>query len=131
MVTWPVTEISALVKEVLRDFDILSRYGGEEFLVIAPNTSPADIAFLAERLRGRIETHAFLKDHEELTGRGLQITISIGLASFNSKDDDMGTLIGNADRNLYQAKHEGRNRVVGESDTATNAGISKIATKVG
>ena len=129
MVTWPVTEISALVKEVLRDFDILSRYGGEEFLVIAPNTSPADIAFLAERLRGRIETHAFLKDHEELAGRGLQTTISIGLASFN--DDDMGTLIGNADRNLYLAKHDGRNRIVGESDTGTNTAISKIATKAG
>lgn len=123
-----LVEISALVKKILRDSDILSRYGGEEFLVIAPNTSPAEVALLAERLRIGIETYEFLKEREELTGRGLQTTISIGLASLNSNDDDMATLIGNADRNLYQAKREGRNRIIGESDTARNV---EITTKAG
>ncbi len=122
-------EICNLVNDQLRDSDILSRYGGEEFLVITPNTGPAEAALLAERLRARIEANVFLKDHEELTTQGLPITISIGIASFDDDNDNDETLIGNADRNLYQAKHEGRNRVVGGHDAATNAGITGIATR--
>ncbi len=122
-------EICNLVNDQLRDSDILSRYGGEEFLVIAPNTGPAEAALLAERLRARIEANVFLKDHEESTAQGLPITISIGIASFDDDNDNDETLIGNADRNLYQAKHEGRNRVVGGHDAATNAGITGIATR--
>lgn len=121
-------EISNLVNEQLRDSDILSRYGGEEFLVIAPNTGPAEAALLAERLRARIEANLFLKEHEELTAQGLYTTISIGIASFDDDNDDEETLIGNADRNLYQAKHEGRNRVVGGHDSAVHSGIATKAS---
>jgi len=121
-------EISNLVNEQLRDSDILSRYGGEEFLVIAPNTGPADAALLAERLRARIEANPFLKDDDELTARGIHTTISIGIASFDDDNDNEETLIGNADRNLYQAKHGGRNRVIGGHDSAAHPGI---ATKAG
>ncbi len=122
-------EVSALVREQLRDSDLLSRYGGEEFLVIAPNTGPAEAALLAERLRGSIEATVFLEDHEELAEHGLQATVSIGLASFSNDSDNEEVLIGNADRNLYRAKHEGRNRVVGEPDPATNADIGEIAAR--
>jgi len=121
-------EISNLVNEQLRDSDILSRYGGEEFLVIAPNTGPADAALLAERLRARIEANPFLKDDDELTARGIHTTISIGIASFDDDNDNEETLIGNADRNLYQAKHGGRNRVIGGHDSAAHP---RIATKAG
>jgi diguanylate cyclase (GGDEF)-like protein len=104
-------EISALVNEQLRDSDILSRYGGEEFLIIAPNTGPTEAALLAERLRARIEAHGFLQGHEGIQQPELQVTASIGLASFGDNSDNEEILIGNADRNLYQAKNEGRNRV--------------------
>jgi diguanylate cyclase (GGDEF)-like protein len=105
-------EFSALVNEQLRDSDILSRYGGEEFIIIAPNTGPANAALLAERLRARIEAQEFLKDHEGIQQTELHITVSIGLASFGDGNDNEETLIVNADRNLYRAKGEGRNRVV-------------------
>ncbi len=97
--------------EQLRDSDILSRYGGEEFLIITPNTGPAEAALLAERLRARIEAHSFLQDYEGIQKPALQLTISIGLASYGDSNDNEETLIGTADRNLYQAKNEGRNRV--------------------
>ena len=107
-------EFSALIIGQLRDSDILSRYGGEEFVIIAPNTGPAKAALLAERLRARIEAQEFLKDHEgiQTTELHISVTVSIGLASFGDGNDNEETLIGNADRNLYQAKGEGRNRVV-------------------
>jgi diguanylate cyclase (GGDEF)-like protein len=104
-------EISALVNEQLRDSDILSRYGGEEFLIITPNTGPTEAALLAERLRARIEARGFLQGHEGIQQPELQVTVSIGLASFGDNSDNEEILIGNADRNLYQAKNEGRNRV--------------------
>lgn len=124
-----LVEICNLVTDQLRDSDILSRYGGEEFLVIATNTGPAEAALLAERLRARIEANVFLKDDEELTAQGLSITTSIGIASFDDDNDNEEILIGNADRNLYQAKHEGRNRIVGGHDPVTKGGITGIATK--
>jgi diguanylate cyclase (GGDEF)-like protein len=104
-------EISALVNEQLRDSDILSRYGGEEFLIIAPNTGPTEAALLAERLCARIEAHGFLQGHEGIQQPKLHVTVSIGLASFGDNSDNEKILTGNADRNLYQAKNEGRNRV--------------------
>jgi diguanylate cyclase (GGDEF)-like protein len=122
-------EICELVKDQLRDSDLLSRYGGEEFLVIAPNTGPSEAALLAERLRTCVESTAFLKEHEELGGNGLRTTISIGIASFDDDSTNAETLIGEADRNLYQAKGEGRNRAIGGYDTQTNAGITGIASQ--
>ena len=124
-------EIGTLVQNQLRDSDMLSRYGGEEFLVIAPNTGPAEAALLAERLRARVEANAFLEGHEELAGHELHITISIGLASFDDDNANEETMIGNADRNLYQAKNEGRNRVVGGQGPATSAGPRGIAARAG
>ena len=124
-----LVEICELVKDQLRDSDMLARYGGEEFLVITPNTGPAEAAMLAERLRARVEAAAFLEDHAGLPEHGLQLTISVGVASFDDDKDDGETLISIADRNLYQAKHEGRNRIVGAKVPAANVNISGIATK--
>ena len=104
-------EISALLHEQLRDSDILSRYGGEEFLIIAPSTGPAEATLLAERLRARIEAHSFLKDYEGIQKPDLSITVSIGVASFGEATGSEEVLIGNADKNLYRAKNDGRNRV--------------------
>ncbi len=122
-------EISTAIKQQLRDSDLLSRYGGEEFLIIAPNTGPAEAALLAERLRARVEANVFLRDHRDFSGQGLNITISIGLASYDDDNDDAETLIGSADRNLYQAKNEGRNRVVGGHAPAASAGITEITSR--
>ena len=124
-----LSEISTVVKQQLRDSDLLSRYGGEEFLVIAPNTGPAEAALLAERLRARIEANVFLRERKEANGRGLNLTVSIGLASFDDDSATEETLIGTADRNLYRAKGEGRNRVVGGQTPALTAEITELASK--
>ncbi len=124
-----LTEISTAIKQQLRDSDLLSRYGGEEFLIIAPNTGPEAAALLAERLRAHIEASAFLQDHEASNGQGLRITISIGLASFDDDNDSEASLIGTADRNLYQAKDQGRNRVVGGPAPTAKTGIAELASR--
>ncbi len=86
----------------LRDGDQLGRWGGEEFLVLAPNTVLEDAAIFAERLRGLVvETEFGLDD---------PVTISIGVAEWG-KGDTMKSLLVRADRAMYEAKHSGRNRV--------------------
>ena len=105
-------EISNLFDRELRDSDILARYGGEEFLIIATNTAPTAAATLAERLRICIEAHTFLTDFSEAAQQGIRITVSIGVASFADSSNDEESLIKLADRNLYRAKHGGRNQVV-------------------
>jgi diguanylate cyclase (GGDEF)-like protein len=104
-------DLSALVDGQLRDSDILARYGGEEFLVIAPNTGPEDAKLLAERLRRCVEAQNFLINTQDLPELELRITVSIGVSSFGGATASGEILIRNADKNLYQAKHEGRNRV--------------------
>lgn len=109
-----LTEIGNLVNRELRDSDILARYGGEEFLVIVPNTAPTAAAALAERLRNSIESHTFLTDFDKSRKLEIRITVSIGVASFGDSSNDEESLVQVADKNLYRAKHGGRNQVVAE-----------------
>jgi diguanylate cyclase (GGDEF)-like protein len=105
-------EIGNLIGEQLRDSDILSRYGGEEFLVIAPNTGPPAASLLAERLRGHIQSHRFLQEFKGTQEIEIRITVSIGVANFGGAITSEEALIHAADKHLYRAKEEGRNRVV-------------------
>jgi len=90
----------------IRAADLLGRWGGEEFVILAPGTSHADACALAERCREA------LKVGEEEADRK-RITASFGVASFDVDSDDARTLIRRADLALYTAKREGRDRVVG------------------
>ncbi|MDD3610434.1 MAG: GGDEF domain-containing protein [Halothiobacillaceae bacterium] len=93
--------------------DLVCRFGGEEFAVILPQTTYTGGMALAEKLRSRIAASR-LKLAE--SGKDLgELTISLGVACIRH-DDTPESLIRRADRALYQAKHEGRNRVVGEDD---------------
>lgn len=102
-----------LLQSVRHDIDLPCRYGGEEFVVILPNT-PLDGAYiLAERIRARCAEMAFTT----VQGTLLQATLSIGLAEMNQANAlSREALIERADAMLYQAKHEGRNRVVKYSE---------------
>lgn len=94
-------------KIILREFDIVGRWGGEEFAILLPETPPATAPQLAERLRGAIEsTGVPLEMHSPL-----HFSVSIGCASRNAKDDNLDTLLDLADKALYDAKRTGRNRV--------------------
>jgi two-component system, cell cycle response regulator len=95
---------SALMRQPLRDSDTAGRYGGEEFMLILPNTDLSGARSLAERVRSLIEATPF-------TESGLKVTISAGIATWEKQQ--LFDLIQAADDRLYDAKHNGRNRVAG------------------
>jgi diguanylate cyclase (GGDEF)-like protein len=97
-------ELARLISQMVRSWDLVAKYGGDEFTIILPQTSAEGAMAVAERLREGIERHAF-----PLAAPG-QITISLGVASFPADGDSMTHLIAAADRALYRAKREGRNR---------------------
>ena len=97
-----------IIQQNIRGFDIASRYGGEEFAIILTETDIDEAYIIAERLRKKMEATVYSDD---LTN--INITISIGLAQYNSKIDKSGVdLIKRADSALYAAKRHGRNRTV-------------------
>ena len=118
--------VATCMSTVLRDRDLLSRFGGEEFVALLPGADAHEAMLVAERLRKRIadvvvQHHG---DHtESVTQVGgeafsavdssehIQVTVSIGLAGFPSHGHDLTTLLAKADSALYAAKRAGRNRV--------------------
>jgi diguanylate cyclase (GGDEF)-like protein len=93
------------MKSVVRPYDGIGRYGGEEFLLVLPGCDDGGAVALAERLRVCIESSPLV-----LAEGIIPITFSLGVAS-NDLTQDMEGLIGAADAALYRAKHNGRNRV--------------------
>ncbi|MFC0267295.1 GGDEF domain-containing protein [Kushneria aurantia] len=91
---------------LVRDTDIAARWGGEEFLIVLPATDIEAALQLAERLRRHIDDTSFMCD-----GQRIDITVSLGVAQCVPGDRDFEAAILRADRALYRAKHEGRNRV--------------------
>jgi diguanylate cyclase (GGDEF)-like protein len=104
--------LGKLLLNGIRETDIVARYGGEELLIIAPNTGPAAAAALAERLRQHIETHALIISSELSQRQEIRIKVSIGVASLSNEIKEGQQLVGHADEAMYRAKQEGRNRVV-------------------
>ncbi len=101
-------ELAACLKQVVRKEELLARYGGEEFAVVLPE-STADVAHtVAERLRSVVEQHVFKYDDKPYP-----VTISLGVATTTGGGAVTPTdLIREADEKLYEAKRQGRNRVV-------------------
>jgi len=98
--------VARLLRDALREEDVLGRYGGEEFSIVLPNTAAAGAAVAAERLRARIESAVLER------GAGIRATVSIGFAELAPEDADCSAWIARADRALYAAKAGGRNRCV-------------------
>jgi diguanylate cyclase (GGDEF)-like protein len=95
--------VAAILRETAREVDCAARYGGEEFCLMLPETPTTGAVTLAERIRARVEAQNFA---------GQKITVSIGVASFPTDGDTPDAVIAAADEALYQAKREGRNRVI-------------------
>jgi diguanylate cyclase (GGDEF)-like protein len=101
--------IVAEMRDEVREIDVVSRYGGEEFTIILPDTSPEDAAIVAERVRRRIHERIFRVSESP---EPLQVTVSVGLATFPDHAQDKASLIERADAALYRAKRSGKNLVV-------------------
>lgn len=98
-----------LQKNVRKDNDRVGRYGGEEFLILLPQTDPEAAALIAEHLRQEVKKISFT----ELGDTGLHLSVTIGLASLQlSQHKDAETLISEADQALYKGKQSGRDQVV-------------------
>lgn len=97
--------VSNVIREAVRAVDFAARYGGEEFAVIAPQIDPASLRAVAERIRSHVEALPAPPD-------GAALTLSIGAAIYPGDGANPEALFHAADERLYQAKREGRNRVV-------------------
>ncbi|WFU10185.1 PleD family two-component system response regulator [Rhizobium sp. CB3090] len=102
-------EFAARIRSTVRGADLACRYGGEEFVVVMPDTPPEISAAVAERLRAAVETAPFTLRE---AGVALNVTASFGISSRLETVETPEQLMKQADRALYEAKHSGRNRVV-------------------
>ena len=99
-----IVSLATLMQQDLRADAALCRSGGEEFLLLLPGVSGVQAQRIAERLRLRVESHEM--------GQAGRITISLGVAHWPGDASDLGAVLKQADKALYQAKHRGRNCVV-------------------
>ncbi len=98
---------AALIRREVRPVDQVSRYGGEEFTIILPETTGSGALAVAERMCDIIATHAITVT----SGQTVNLTVSIGVSTYPEDAESEEKLIGAADRALYAAKEAGRNRV--------------------
>ncbi|NMD09223.1 MAG: PleD family two-component system response regulator [Phyllobacteriaceae bacterium] len=101
-------ELAGRLREHTRSIDLCCRIGGEEFIVVLPNTDPATAEKIGERLRRAVASKSFAIGSTS----PVPVTISAGLASLAGMEDTLEKLLKRADSALYRAKREGRNRVV-------------------
>lgn len=101
-----LTTFAGCLKSILRGSDLAVRWGGEEFLMVLANTDLSEARKIAERLREMTEHHAF-----QVCSERLSVTISIGIAEVEPEKESINETIQRADKALYRAKREGRNRV--------------------
>lgn len=99
--------MSARLKTAVRTYDVLGRYGGEEFLAMLPHTNLAEAEAVAERMRQAIAAAPF-----DIGGNAIRVTASLGVTQSPDVEDEVNAVIRRADEALYRAKNGGRNRVV-------------------
>ncbi|HSA24489.1 MAG TPA: GGDEF domain-containing protein [Myxococcota bacterium] len=101
-------ELAGLVKANIRREDFLARYGGEEFAIVLPEIDKARALVAAEKIRVLVGEHAFVCNDERIP-----VAVSLGVAAFDPQMASLEEFLRLVDKNLYEAKSQGRNRVVG------------------
>lgn len=99
-------DVSRIIKEGVREIDLVARYGGEEFSLILPETDKNGAMLAAERVRKKIDENVF-KAYDEI----LKVTVSIGVSVYPEDGSDAGEIVERADKALYAAKNSGKNIV--------------------
>jgi len=102
-----LAEVGAILAEAVRESDILARYGGDEFVVVLPETPPSGALVIAERLRKAIEEHCFLQPQ----GWNARISASFGIASYPDHALTPEGLIQKADQAMYRVKERDKNGI--------------------
>jgi diguanylate cyclase (GGDEF)-like protein len=102
-----LTEVGGILAEAVRESDILARYGGDEFVVVLPETPPSGALVIAERIRRAIESHCFL----EAQGLAARISASFGIASYPDHALTPEGLIQKADQAMYRVKERDKNGI--------------------
>jgi two-component system cell cycle response regulator len=105
-------EFATRVRKSIRGIDLACRYGGEEFVILMPETDMAVATIVAERLRRRIASERF---PIQQGAKAIEVTISIGIATLDPGEDNAASILKRADQALYRAKRDGRNRVVADA----------------
>jgi diguanylate cyclase (GGDEF)-like protein len=126
-------EFASVVQSVLRDIDIVGRWGGEEFVVIMPDTDREGAMAAAERVRAAVAEHMFS------IGGGVRLSCSVGVACYPIDANERDSLVLSADRAMYAAKRLGRNQVCAANNPAVlaldmqndQAGSREDATLIG
>ncbi|HEY8118191.1 MAG TPA: GGDEF domain-containing protein [Methylophilaceae bacterium] len=95
------------IKDQLRDTDVLARFGGDEFVVLLPEAQSSGAQLVAERI-----LHAVANSLINIDGTSVKGTVSIGLATFPDDGPSITSIVENADKAMYQAKSDGRNKVI-------------------
>lgn len=98
--------ISQTIEQNVRKIDVLGRYGGEEFVILLPNTDAYTARHIAERIRKSVAKQCVV-----IEPHALELTISVGVATMQDKPLDITMLLMQADKALYEAKQSGRNRI--------------------
>jgi len=104
-------EFTKICQKQIREIDVLARFGGDEFVLLFPETNKEQAYEIVERIR-----LALMKTPVDLEGEQVVITLSCGIASLGDEQKSLDTLLNRADQALYHAKEAGRNRVVIEAE---------------
>lgn len=124
-----LVQLGQLIVNCIRGADLAVRFGGEEFVVVMPETDSPECMIVAERIRSAVENTPFQVSHEIGT---LNKTVSIGVSYLNIETGDTPQeLLKRADEALYAAKHGGRNRIVTQGETAGSAGSQQPPVQAG
>lgn len=110
-----IAEVGRLIRRHIRSSDCPARYGGDEYVIILPNTDKQGVLAVANHLLSRLHSHPFMTDNNEK----ISITASFGAATFPDDAFDRTSLIRAADSAMYEAKESGRNMVKGFAGDST------------
>ena len=113
--------VARAMSALLRDYDITGRFGGEEFVILLPQTSGAEAIRIAERLREKLSEIIIPINSGTAAESPLQVTVSIGVATLDGSRRDLQDMLAAADAALYEAKNTGRNRVCMLADGSPGA----------